>query len=100
MQPFRWNHVSVGVAASPERLQPAQVFVLVDGAIRMMGGLVAVSFPRRPRISLLSSMGLRQVLGDCGVQVSRHRSHQVRVFVSGGGVSQKAAGVRSVVRGH
>ena len=52
MEKVRWNHVGVGFVASPDRLQSAQVFVFVDGA---------VCFPRRPRLSLLSSMVLRQV---------------------------------------
>ena len=38
------------------------------------------------------------MLGVCAVQVARHRSHQVQLSVSGGGVSQKMIGVRSAVR--
>ena len=98
MKQSRWNHAGVGIAASPGHLQSAQVFVLVEGATQMMGGLIARCFPRRPSLCFLSSLVVRQVLGVCGLQVSVYRSHQVQVSVSGGEVSQRAVGVRSAVR--
>ena len=98
MKPFRGSHVSVEVAVSPERLQLAQVSVLVEGATQMMGGLIALCAPMRPSRLFQSSSVLRQMLGVCGLQVARHRSHQVQLSVSGGGVSQKMIGVRSAVR--
>ena len=64
----------------------------------MTGGLIALCSPKRRSLFFLSSLVLRQVLGVCGLQVSRHRSPRVQVSVSGGGVSQKMVGVWSGVR--
>ena len=98
MKQFRGSHVIVGVVLRPERLQLAQVSVLVEGATQMMGGLIARCSPMRPSLCLLFSLVLGQVLGVCGKQVWRQLSPQVQVSVSGGGVSQKMRGVRSAVR--